>query len=509
MKEITPDTCLTDPETDLAHSTTLEQEQPCLESRPTGGSGRFHLHAPHLHAPHLPNVHVPHLPHPQIPAGWHPNFHPVHLRVHTFDSFRSRNFRMLWGTTVAAAAAFWSQQLIIGWLVYSMTHSPFITGLVSGLDALPVLLAGPIGGMLVDSWDRRRVLITIFTCQSALVIGFASIVLLGLAPTWSVFLFAGVMGVGWVFADPTRMSLIPSLVPRENILNAFALNSMAFSITRLAIPAAVGLVIATLGAGFGFIVEGGLLLAAVAMAMSLRLEEVHRAPLKIRSAMSGLREGVEYVRTQPAVMGLIFAAAVPSLLAMPFVYGLMPVVAAERFHVGAVGLGALLAAVGGGATLGTVVLASWAHRRSGNSLLPVCASMVVAGMVWFALNPWFYLALPALMLMSAGLMAFYAQCNAAIASQVPDHLRGRVSGLYMLNWGVSPLGGIAAGLIAQFLGAPIAIGIATGCMVLAFAAIVFRFREAWLPAKQEAEVVPLIAPFGEHESIPAMGALAD
>jgi len=406
---------------------------------------------------------------------------------------------------VAAAAAFWSQQLIIGWLIYSMTNSPFMTGLVSGLDALPVLLAGPLGGMLIDSWDRRRLLITIFVCQATLALGFAAIVLLGVAATWSVFLFAGVMGIGWVFADPTRMSLIPSLVPRENLLNAFALNSMAFSITRLAVPAAVGFVMAILGAGFGFVLEGGLLLLATAMAMTLRLEKVQLPPLKIRSALSGIREGLGYVQTQPAVMGLIFAATVPSLLVTPFVFGLMPVMAAERFHLGAAGLGALLAAVGAGATLGTVVVASWAHARSGSSLLPVCALMMVAGMVWFAFNPWFQLAFPALMLISAGLMSFYVLCQAAVASNVPDHLRGRVTGLYMLNWGVSPFGGIAAGLIAQFLGAPIAIGIAACCMVLAFGVIALKFRETWLPAKTEPEQVY----FQEQESIAAVGALAD
>lgn len=502
MQDTTSDTCLADPEFDPTPSTTPEQDQSIPANRPLG---RTHRHAPHLRVPHLPHLHVPQLPHPHVPAGWHPYFHPIRFRLRTFDSFRSRNFRMLWGTTVAAAAAFWSQQLIVGWLVYNMTHSPFITGLVSGLDLLPMLLAGPIGGMLADSWDRRRVLITIFVCQTALAIGFAAIVLLGVATTWSIFLFAGLMGVGWVFADPNRMSLIPSLVPRENLLNAFALNSMAFSITRLAVPAAVGLVMATLGVGFGFIFEAGLLLMAVAFAMAIRLDELRRPPLKIRSAISGIREGIEYVRTQPAVMGLIFAAAVPSMLAMPFVYGQMPVMAAERFHVGAIGLGALFAAVGAGATLGTIVLASWAHGRSGNSLLPVCAFMIVAGAAWFALNPWFHMALPALMLMSAGLMSFYALCNAAIASQVPDHLRGRVTGLYMPNWGVSPLGGIAAGLIAQFLGAPTAIGIAAGCMVVAFAVIAYKFRETWLPAKTEPEQVYL----PELEPMAAVGALAD
>jgi MFS family permease len=504
MKDKTSVTCPAHLESDLDSGTTQNQ-QPVTKSRSFGVPGRSHLHAPHIRVSHVPHLHVPNLPHPHVPAGWHPYFHPVRLRVRTFDSLRSRNFRMLWGTTVAAAAAFWSQQLIIGWLVYGMTQSAFITGLVSGLDLLPALLAGPIGGMLADSWDRRRVLITIFTCQTALAIGFASIVLLGLASTWSVFLFAGIMGIGWVFADPTRMSLIPSLVPKENLLNAFALNSMAFSVTRLAVPTAVGLVMATLGVGFGFVLESGLLLAAVAMAMSLRIEEMQRPPLKIRSAISGIREGLEYVRTQPAVMGLIFAAAVPSMLAMPFVYGLMPVVAAERFHVGAIGLGALFASVGAGATLGTAVLASWAHARSGSSLLPACALMTLAGMVSFALNPWFQLALPALMLMSAGLMSFYALCNAAIASQVPEHLRGRVTGLYMLNWGVSPLGGIAAGLIAQFLGAPTAIGIAAGCMVLAFAAIAFIFRETWLPEKQKVETFQ----FQEPELMPGISALAD
>jgi MFS family permease len=439
------------------------------------------------HRTHLPQIHLPHLPQHHVPALRASYWKPSHLKLHTLDSFQSRNYSLLWGATAASSAAFWSQQVVIGWLTYNLTHSPFLTGVVLGLDALPILLVGPLGGMLVDSWTRRRLLVIIYGYQSALTLGFSVLVLIELASVLSIFLYTVLMGLGWVLTDPARMSLIPSLVPRQNLLNAFALNSLAFSVTRLAAPALVGTVLAVSGPAYGLAIEAALLLVALGLASNLRLETAVRPPLRMLSALPRLLEGVRYVRSHRSVLGLICAAAVPSVLGMPFVHGLMPVYAAEVFHRGPVGLGLLMAAIGAGATAGTVLLASFggAGRRG---MLGFCSLLMVAGILVFSQNSWFLPALANLMLLSAGMMVFFAVCNATIQSQVPDELRGRVAGLYMLNWGLSPLGSLAAGVLAQHIGAPGATLWAGAVMAALFLVFAGIFSSVW-QKREETQVV--------------------
>ena len=429
-----------------------------------------------------------HLPHPHVPPVWHPHLRPVHLKLHTLDSFQSNNFRLLWCSEVASSAAFWAQQVVIGWLTYSLTESPMLTVLVLGLDALPILLFGPLGGILVDSWDRRRLLVAISAYQTLLALGFTTLVFIGMAATWNLFLFTALMGFGWVFMDPVRMSLIPNLVPKQHVFNAFALHGVAFSVTRLAAPAFVGLVLAVAGAGVSLVVEVALLLTAVAFAYKLRLGVVLRPPLRVLSAAPRIIEGVRYVQSHPSILWLICAASVPSVLGMPFVHGLMPVYAAEVFHKGPVSLGLLLAAMGAGATAGTVLLASFGDVGRGRSMLAGCAAVMISGILAFSLNPWFYSALPILMLFSAGMMVFYATCNASIISRVPDELRGRVSGLYTLNWGLSPFGSIAAGVLAERLGAPGATLWAGAAMAAVFFLLAVGSNKAWWVREEELEI---------------------
>ena len=173
------------------------------------------------------------------------------MRVHTFDSLLHRDYRFLWASTLFFSGAFWMQQVIIGWLTYELTQSALLTSLAMGLDALPILIAGPLGGLLVDRWDKRKLLAGVFAYQSLLALGFGGLVLLSDVNAWHIFSFIFLMGIGWVIVDPARMALIPSIVPHHNMVNAFALNSLAFSITRLAIPAVGGRVARIRRRGFG------------------------------------------------------------------------------------------------------------------------------------------------------------------------------------------------------------------------------------------------------------------
>ena len=415
---------------------------------------------PHLNYPHLRGVH------------WN-------LHVHTFDSIHYRNYRLLWSATAFTAAAFWLQQVIVGWISYDLTRSAFWTSLAMGLDALPMLLAGPLGGLLVEGWDRRKLLALVFSYQAVVTLGLFSIVLLMQVQTWYIFAFILLMGVSWAIADPARMSLIPSLVPKEHQMNAFALSTTAFSVTRLAAPIVGGVLLAIAGPGPALLVEAALQLGAVAAVLMLQTGQLPRAGLGFSSAVTGVAEGLRYVRGAPAILGLLLLAAVPSVLVMPFVYGLMPVYAAEVFRVGPTGLGVLMAAIGVGATIGTVGLASLGNLRERGYWTLFSAALMAFGMEAFSQIPWIGMALPALMLLSAGTMMFFALNVAMIQSKVKSEFRGRVSGLYMVTWGLSPVGSLAAGGLADRFGAPSATLVGAAASALALAGLAIKFKSIW------------------------------
>ena len=202
----------------------------------------------------------------------------------------------LWLATVFSSAGYWLQQVVVGWLAYEITGSAFWTSLALGLDALPILLAGPVGGVLVDSFDRRKLLAFIFGYQAIVTTVFAGIIMTGNLEAWHIFAFIFLMGMAWVVSDPARMSLIPNIVPKKNLVNAFALSSMAFSVTRLAAPALGGVLIAVAGPGPTLALEAALQICAIFVALCLRVTRADRPALRLPTVFSELREGVRYVR---------------------------------------------------------------------------------------------------------------------------------------------------------------------------------------------------------------------
>ena len=412
-----------------------------------------------------------------------PHLRPVRMptKVHTFDSFQFRNYRVLWSTTLFSSGGFWLQQVVIGWLTYQMTQSAFLTTLAMGLDALPLLIAGPIGGMLVDSRDRTKLLAYIFAYQAAVTFAFGIVVVLGLLETWHIFAFIITMGFAWVVLDPARMSLIATTVPKKNLVNAFALNSLAFSVMRLAAPAAGGLMIVTIGPGPTLLAEAIMHLVAFKVALGLDLPKIEPKKFRFSSAIAGTLEAARYVKGQPVILGLMLFGILPPLVVLPFAHGLIPVYAAEVFHVGPTGLGVLMASVGAGATIGMVVLASLGEVRNKGMLSIASLALTALTMVALSRANSPVMAFPVFMALSVSVMVFMSTTNATIQSIVPDEFRGRVSALYVMTFGLMPVGSLLAGVLAQTLGAPNTTLIASGVLALLLTMLAFRFRSVWRP----------------------------
>ena len=420
-----------------------------------------------------PRVHVPKVPKPKL--------RPVRIaeRVHTFDSFRYGAYVLLWLATAFSSGGFWLQQVIVGWLAYDVTRSAFWTSLALGLDALPILFVGPLGGLLVDKFDKRKLMAGIYAYQAVVTSAFAAVVLTGSLQTWHIFAFIFLMGLSWVISDPARMSLIPSIVPRERLVNAFALNSMAFSVTRLAAPAIGGVLIAGAGAGYALAVEAALQLCAVAAVLPMRVAFANRAALRPKEVFSDLGAGARYVLNQPVILMLFGVTALPAILVMPSIQGLMPVYAAEVFGVDARGLGLLLSAVGAGSTLGAFALASAGNLRAKGVVVIASVLTVALATLAFSVNGLFQTAYLNLMVLSGATMVFFSVSGAVIQGTVSDEFRGRVSGLYMITWGLYPIGSLASGFLADRLGAPGATQIAGVILIAAFGFGAWKFRRLW------------------------------
>ena len=412
-----------------------------------------------------------------------PHLRPVHMpaKVHTFDSFQFRNYRVTWATTFFSSGGFWLQQVVIGWLTYQMTQSAFLTTLAMGLDALPLLIAGPIGGMLVDSRDRAKLLAYIYLYQAAVTFIFGLVVVLGLLETWHIFAFIITMGFAWVILDPARIALISNTVPKENLVNAFALNSLAFSVMRLAAPAAGGLMIVAIGPGPTLLAEAILQLVAFRVALGLDLPKMKPKKLRLSSAIAAIMEAVRYVRGQPVILGLMLFGILPPMVVFPFAHGLLPVYAVEVYHVGPTGLGVLMASLGAGATIGMIALASVGEIRNKGVLSIASLVLTALSMVVLSQTSSPVLAFPVFGVLSIGVMVFMSMTSATIQSIVPDEFRGRVSALYVLTFGLMPVGSLAAGVLAENLGVPSATLIGSGVVALLLTVLAVRFRAAWWP----------------------------
>lgn len=411
--------------------------------------------------------------------------HPMFLarriagKVHTFDSLGYRDFRLLFVTTMLASAGSWTRVVVVGWLTYSLTQSPLMTSMVLGLDTLPLLIISPLGGMIADMWDRRTILAVSIGFHATAIGAMAVIVSTGHVETWHLFALILVEGTASAFLGPSYVSIVSSIVPKERLVNAFALTSLAGNSTRLIFPAIAGVILAMVGPAPALAMGAALFVAGGIAVLFMRVQENEPEPAADVSRKASFGESVGFVRSRPIIIAMLALSLLPLMLLGPFVTGLLPVYASEVYDVGPAGLGLLTSALGAGATLGIIVLASFG--AIGNQLRVVIVTLALAGgaMVGFSLSPSILVSLPLLMLMSAAASTSMTLGGAAVQSLTPPTMRGRVSGIHEMTLGLFPLGTLTSGVLAQIMGAPGATIIAAGAMLVTLTALALFFRGIW------------------------------
>ncbi len=435
-------------------------------------------------APSVPSMGATPLPaptrqHPRL--AWLPRMRParINIRLHTLDSLRHRDFRLLWLSTACLGGGFWIQQLTVGWLAYELTRSAFFTSLAVGTQNLPCLIGGPMGGVVADRWDRRRLLMAVFLSQAAITAGFAAVLILGRAEPWHVFAFAAAIGTAWAVSDPARVAIIPNVVPRQNLVNVYALNGLAFNATRFIMPVLAGFLIVWLGAGHTVLLGTVAYLGASTALFLLRTSHAGDTDGPRSREKGSFTEGLRYVKGEPLVMAIILMGLMPPLLFGPFINGLLPVYASEVYGVGAPGLGFLMAAIGVGSIVGTTVLASVGDVRYKGRILIASLAAVSAMMLLFSRSGSYELSLPLVALLFVAVMSYFITGSALMQSLVPDHLRGRVSSIGIMVFGFSPLGSLVSGTLAQQFGVQTATSLAACTMAVLLVVVSLKFRVLW------------------------------
>ena len=361
-------------------------------------------------------------------------------------------FRRLWLGALASSVGQWMQQVALGWLAIVMTNSPGFVGIVSFAAGLPFLVVAPFGGALIDRVDRRRLMLTCQVLAFLLATVLAIDVMSGLVQSWHLPIAAFLNGSLLALLIPTQQSLVPALVPRENLTNAVGLMSAGQNMTRVVGPSVAGIVIGTIGVGPTFLAQA----AAIAVSFILVLGIVLPPRAPRAAGGRGIFDGIRLVASRPDLRTLFLLAAIPTLFVFPYI-GFLNVFARDILHIGAGGLGLLMAVSGCGAVVGSLLVASGTRSEGTGRLLLGMTVLYGLPIVGVALSRTLWITLP--LLFCAGLLgaAFMSGNNALVQHRVTDDVRGRVMGAYMLTWGLMPLGALPMGMVADRIGTSFAV----------------------------------------------------
>jgi MFS family permease len=369
-------------------------------------------------------------------------------------AFGSRNYRLFFGGQGLSLVGTWMQQVAMSWLVYRLTNSPFLLGVVGFAGQAPTFLLTALAGVLADRFDRRRILYITQTLAMLQASILAYITLAGLVRVWHVMALSAFLGVVNAFDIPTRQSFVVEIVhDRADLGNAIAMNSFMFNSARLIGPSIAGVMIGLVGEGFCFLINAVSFLTIIIALMAMRTGKPMETTGNMR-IFAGLKEGFTYAFAFIPIRYILFLLALMSVVGMPYAV-LMPVFAKNLLHGGPHTLGFLLSASGIGAISGALYLASRKSVRGLGRVIVVAVSAGGLGLMAFSMSSSVPLSLVTLLFVGFGMMVHSAASNTILQTIVDEDKRGRVMSFFAMAFmGMAPFGSLLAGLLAHKIGAP-------------------------------------------------------
>ncbi len=388
-----------------------------------------------------------------------------------FRALRYRNYRYLWFGQTGHAASLWMDQVARAALVLELTNSALTLSVVIAIRLVPILLFGIIGGVVADRYDRRVVLMATQTVSMSTHIALAVLALSGTIEVWHIFVTTFIAGTAMAFNQPVRQSLIPLVVPREDLMNAIALNQTALSFMRIGGASLAGVLLGFFDVGTVFLINAGIYVFVIITTVMIRLPAGHMRKRGDSSMVGDLKEGFRYVWATNDLRITIGLALILFIFGFPYQQVFVPLLATQTLDMGDSGIGYLAGATGVGAVAGSLFLA-WKSgtKRPGLQLM---INMVIFGGALVVMSFQESIIITMILLAVAGSMTvtYMAFTNAILMAKSDPAMHGRVLSLMSLDRGLIPLGAIGSGILAEVLGVRPSLGIMGSTIIVLSTAV--------------------------------------
>jgi MFS family permease len=398
------------------------------------------------------------------------------LLGNTFASLRHRNFRLFFAGQLVSLIGTWMQNTAQGWLVYQLTGSKLLLGVVAAVGSTPMMLFSIWGGSVADRHSKRQIILCTQTGMMLLAFVFAGLVWSGLIRPWHILVLAALGGLAMAFDMPARQAFMVEMTNREDLINAISLNSSIVNGARVVGPSVAGLLMARVGIEMCFFLNGLSFLAVIAGLWMMRLPKFI-PPARPSSAWAHAVEGFAYVWQHRRMRTILILFAIVGIFGWSYSV-LMPAFARDVLHVGQTGYGVLLSANGIGALLGALTVATVGNQVNRRFLVLGGLWVFSAMLLLLGWTSSYRVALVCLGIAGWGMLLFFSTTNTLLQTSASDEMRGRVMGIWALVFGgMTPIGGLEAGTLSHYAGLRWAVTL--GAMICALAALV-----VWINVRQ-------------------------
>src|ERR1700732_4508785 len=381
-----------------------------------------------------------------------------------FKAFQYRDFRLMWFGACMSSIGTWMQIVAQGWLIYRLSHSAFLLALDQFLGGIPIFLFSLIGGVVADRAERRKILLGSQYVQMATAGLLTILVTTDLVHVWHILCLSFISGLAQAFGGPAYQALIPTLVEKDDMPNAIALNSIQFNVAVMIGPALAGQALAKLGEKWCFGLNA---LSFLAPIISLSLIAARFLPVKTTESMfTSLKQGIHFARKQASMEALIVLAFCMTALGMPM-RTYIPVFVKDIFHRGPETYGNLLALMGLGSIIGSLAIAGAGNMRKKGLVALGSLTCLGAGISAFAISKSLPFSSVVLVLVGASMMAVFATVNSLVQLITTNEMRGRVMSVYNFAFrGGMPMGNLLSGWLVPMFTAPVVLGVNGFALVL-------------------------------------------
>ena len=414
---------------------------------------------------------------------------------HAWSALRHRNFRLFFCGQSISVLGTWMTRLATAWLVYRLTHSALLLGVVGFAGQIPAFLLAPFAGVWIEHLDRRKLLVWTQAVAAIQSLAMAALTLTHRINIAEIIALGAVQGIVNGFDIPGRQSFLVQMVDdKKDLSNAIAINSSMANGGRLIGPAIAGLIVAAFGEGWCFLIDGLSYLPVIASFLAMRLQ-FRPAQLIKTTMLQQMREGWDFVRNFPPIRTILLLFSVVSLMGYPY-STLLPIFAGQVLHGGPHTLGWLTAASGVGALTSGISLTLRKSPAKLTYMIAIAASLFGVSLILFGLSRWIWLSIPLMFFVGFGMLQSVSASNTVIQTLVPEDKRGRVMGYYTMAFvGSAPFGSLLAGSLAHWIGAPVTVMLTGSCVLVG--AVLFAFQLPKLhaiihPIYREKGILPAI-----------------